>query len=141
MKKQLHMKHPSCHCCGTRLTAPVYINGLPYGWSCAKKVSKTSFLKTSGVFVLAESFDVVGGEISQGWFTANVSFSLNGNPCKLSLDFRTTLAGNCFSVVADAKKKGNIFAIYDKSNNCVYINIEPRFYSGFNSRFREKYSL
>lgn len=47
-----------CTCCQAELTAPQFYNGLPYGFTCIKKVDP-AFKRTKIIYTAVEAFKVV----------------------------------------------------------------------------------
>jgi hypothetical protein len=55
------MKQLICFCCGTEITSPQFFNGKAYGYTCITKVSNQKRIKDSGLWVAADSVELVDG--------------------------------------------------------------------------------
>lgn len=53
-----------CACCNSELTAPQFYNGLPYGWSCIKKIVPNT-KQNKRKFVAVDNFKVITGNTGQ----------------------------------------------------------------------------
>jgi len=122
----------ACDRCGEMLTAPVFIKGKPYGWSCAIDVRKEMGLgldrkdKESGHWVEVDSFEITEGSTENRSFYAKLKFTNKLNePKVITLEFRTTLGGDIIAQLGYSNKK---CAIYSKDDNKIYINIDPKSY-------------
>jgi hypothetical protein len=121
----------TCDRCGEILTAPVFINGKPYGWSCAIDVKKEMGLgldkkeKQSGKWVEVDSFEIIENTTEDKVFVAKVNFTnMLNEPKKLTLQFATTLGGD----VRARFGSNRTCAIYSKNDDKMYININPKSY-------------
>ena len=121
----------ACDRCGEMLTAPVFINGKPYGWSCAIDVRKEMGLgldrkeKQRGKWVEVDSFEIIENTTEDKVFKAKVNFTnMLNEPKTLTLQFATTLGGD----VRARFGSNHTCAIYSKNNDKMYINIDPKSY-------------
>lgn len=53
-----------CTCCQAEITCPQFVNGLPYGYTCVKRVDP-ALKRKKVVYKACDSFKVVSGEGTQ----------------------------------------------------------------------------
>jgi hypothetical protein len=81
---------PNCVCCGSELTAPVYIKGNVYGYSCAAKIEGGKEYRKKK---LVPCEIVKDFKNASGWIFATVVKTDSGEKIRLNRDNAGNLVG------------------------------------------------
>ena len=84
---------PNCKCCGSELTAPVYIDGNVYGYSCAAKIKGGKAARKKKLVRCEVVKDL---KTANGWTFATVVKTDSNEKIRLNRDNAGNLVGAVF---------------------------------------------